>query len=76
MQPRSVRSASGLVQAAFEKAMERKGVTSFDLTKMARLLDHDNHDTRDGLKKLFREPLYTPRYNLSLDEERDLAYKR
>ena len=28
------------------------------------------------LKELFRDPVYTPRYTLSLDEERDLAYAR
>ncbi len=49
---------------------------TFDPSAMQRWLDHDNHDTRDGLRALFRDPLFTPRYNISLDEERDLALRR
>eukprot|EP01135_Chromosphaera_perkinsii_P008548 Nk52_evm14s1400 gene=Nk52_evmTU14s1400 len=40
------------------------------------LLDHDNHTTRERAKQLFRDALFTPRYNLSLGEERRLAYER
>ena len=43
---------------------------------MTKFLDNHNHDTRTGLKDLFRDPLYIPRYQLTLDEERDLAYSR
>ena len=43
---------------------------------MAQLLDDHNNDTRAGLKELFRDAIFTPRYTLSLDEERELAYKR
>jgi acyl-CoA oxidase len=40
------------------------------------LLEHDNQETRRELKELFKDPLFTPRYNISLNEERDLALKR
>lgn len=40
------------------------------------LLEHDNHETRKALRSLFKDSLFTPRYNISLDEERDLAYQR
>lgn len=43
---------------------------------MAKLLDDHNHDTRAGMRELFREELFTPRYTLSLEEERELAYQR
>ncbi len=39
-------------------------------------LEHDNQETRKKLRELFKDPLFTPRYNISLDEERDLALKR
>jgi len=50
--------------------------TPIDTAAMTKLLDDHNHDTRDGLKNLFKHPRYTPRYTMSLDEERDLAYDR
>ena len=40
------------------------------------LLEHDNHETREQLRALFKDPIFTPRYNVSLDEERDLALNR
>jgi acyl-CoA oxidase len=40
------------------------------------LLEHDNQETREALRALFKDSLFTPRYNISLDEERDLAYER
>ena len=43
---------------------------------MSKLLDDHNHDTRHGLKELFRDGIYTPRYTMTLEEERELAYKR
>lgn len=39
-------------------------------------LDHDNHETRSKLTELFKDELYTPRYNIPLVEERELAYNR
>lgn len=49
---------------------------AFDLHAMERLLAHGNVDTRAGLQALFADPLFTPRYNVSLAEERELALAR
>lgn len=49
---------------------------SWDLEKMTKILDNNNFETRDKLKELFKDELFTPKYNISLDEERDLAYQR
>lgn len=43
---------------------------------MAELLAHDNHQTRADAKALFQDPLFTPRYALSLRDERELALRR
>lgn len=49
---------------------------NFNYSKMNRLLDNNNRRTRSKLKNLFKKDIYKPRYNLSLEQERDLAYKR
>ena len=49
---------------------------NFDSTKMQALLDHDNFETRSELKELFKDELFTPRYAISLEEERELALQR
>ena len=60
-----------------QKLRDVWGKPSFDVAKMTHLLDHDNHDKRAKFRKIFSEdPLMTPKYNISLDEERDLALKR
>lgn len=50
--------------------------TTANPAALTRLLDHHNHDTRAGLRALFKDDLFRPRYNVSLDEERELAYQR
>ena len=52
------------------------GLGSFDVPKMTNLIDHDNHDQRQQMRKLLSEPLFTPRYNMALDAERELALTR
>ena len=47
-----------------------------NIVKLQKLLEHDNQDTRQQLRELFKDHLFTPRYNVSLDEERDLALRR
>ena len=47
-----------------------------NIVKLQNLLEHDNQDTRQQLRELFKDHLFTPRYNVSLDEERDLALRR
>lgn len=48
----------------------------FPIPAMQRLLEHDNIGTREGLKALFRDELFVPRYNVSMSEERELALRR
>merc|ERR1712142_901599 len=49
---------------------------SFPIEKMTELLDHDNHQMRADLRKFISEPVMVPRYNISLEEERELALRR
>jgi len=48
----------------------------FNIIALKNLLDHDNIEMRDRFRKFLTQDLYKPRYNLSLDEERELALKR
>ncbi|MCL4124637.1 UNVERIFIED_CONTAM: hypothetical protein GTU68_029984 [Idotea baltica] len=56
----------------------RKSVqtTTFDIGKMTSLLDHDNHDMRMKLREFLSDEIMTPRYNIPLEEERDIALQR
>merc|ERR1712180_388566 len=49
---------------------------SFPVEKMTALLDHGNHQMRADFRKFISEPVMVPRYNISLEEERDLALRR
>lgn len=40
------------------------------------LLDHDHLKERNVLRELFRDPIFIPRYNITLEEERHLALIR
>jgi acyl-CoA oxidase len=55
---------------------KQKEVVQFDNKTMQNLLEHDNHDTRAQLRELFKDKLFTPRYNISLVEEREIALQR
>ena len=60
-----------------QKLREEWGKPSFEVMAMTRLLDHDNHEKRAKFREILSEdPLMTPKYNISLDEERELALKR
>ena len=60
-----------------QKLRDAWGKPSFDVAQMTHLLDHDNHEKRAKFRKILSEdPLMTPKYNISVDEERDLALKR
>jgi len=50
--------------------------SSFPVEKLTALLDHDNHEMRANFRKFISEPVMVPRYNISLEEERDLALRR
>lgn len=41
-----------------------------------KVIDIHNRDTRSSLKELFKNDLFIPKYNQTLDQERDTAYKR
>ena len=59
------------------KLKEEWGKPSFDVSKMIHFLDHDNHEKRAKFRKFVAEdPVFLPKYNISLDEERDLALAR
>jgi hypothetical protein len=49
---------------------------SLDVESLQFVLDHDNHDMRQRLKDFMNQPLFVPRYNISIAEERQLAYAR
>merc|ERR1719461_1658688 len=49
---------------------------SFPLEKMTELLDHDNHEMRQQFREFISDPVMIPRYNISLEEERELALRR
>jgi acyl-CoA oxidase len=44
--------------------------------ELQRCLDHDSHEERRRMKKLMRDPVFVPRWNVSLEEERRLALER
>jgi hypothetical protein len=39
---------------------------SFDKIEFQRVLDHDNFATRDSIRALSADPVFCPRYNVSL----------
>jgi acyl-CoA oxidase len=41
-----------------------------------KLLEPDNQEKRKQLKALFKDPLFTPIFNLTLAQEREIALKR
>ena len=50
---------------------------SFDVSQMTHFLDHDNHEKRARFRKFVsEEAIFLPKYNISLEEERDLALAR
>lgn len=50
--------------------------TELNLEALKRILDHDNHEMRDELRKFMSSDLMKPRYNISLAEEREVALER
>jgi len=54
----------------------QREVELFDVQKMKYLLDHDNHKMRDEFRNFLKKPLFQPRYDMSLEEEREIALKR
>ena len=48
---------------------------TFPTDKMQLLLDHDNHDSKLRMRNLLSQPEFTPRYNVTLAEEREIALR-
>ncbi len=46
------------------------------LKRLNAILENDNHEFREKLKLLFSDPIYTPRLDISQNEQKELAYKR
>ena len=43
---------------------------------MQQFIENDNHVMREQMKAIFDDPVFRDRYNISLKEERDIAYER
>jgi len=48
----------------------------FDVSALAHVLDHDNHENRARMRKWLSRPELRPKYAISLEEERELSLKR
>lgn len=48
----------------------------FNIEKLTQLLDHDNIEMRKKFREFMSDPVMTPKYNIPLDTERDLALAR
>jgi len=49
---------------------------SFPVHKLTSLLDHDNKEMRAKFREFLSDPIMIPRYNIRLEEERELALSR
>lgn len=56
--------------------LDRNPASQGALHELSRLLEHDNHSDRKKMKDIMASPLYRPRWNISIEEERQLAYDR
>merc|ERR1719225_2592064 len=59
-----------------EKIRSKWFAPIFPVEQLKHLLDHDNHEMRDKFRDFISEPVMVPRYNISLEEERELALRR
>ena len=57
-------------------AWGRTASPAFDVGKMKNVLDHDNHEMRDQFREFIKQPLFQPRFDLTLEEEREVALQR
>ncbi len=46
------------------------------MNKMTELLDHDNHEMRNKFREFMSEDVMIPKYNIPLEEEREVALQR
>ena len=45
---------------------------SFSIERMTELLDNDNHEMRKEFRKFLSDPVMKPKYNIPLEEEREV----
>ena len=60
----------------WRQVMGGSSVVGFDVQAMRKLVDHDNHQMRENFTKLLMDPIFQPRYDLTLDSKPDLALKK
>jgi len=48
----------------------------FNINALKDLLDHDNIEMRNEFREFLKSDLFKPRYNMTLEEEREIALKR
>ena len=51
-------------------------LSSFQVDRLTYILENDNQDKRAAFKEFMRDPLYIPRFDISLRYERELALER
>ncbi|RKP06444.1 hypothetical protein THASP1DRAFT_31746 [Thamnocephalis sphaerospora] len=71
-------SSSSPSASAFVRTRATLPEYTFDPLALNHILDPDNRDNRERVKRFMieRRELYTPRFDIPLDQERDLAYER
>lgn len=73
-----LRSVTTSVQSNHDPAGLRSKweAPSFNIDKMTELLDHDNLEMRKEFRKFLSDPIMKPKYNVPLEEEREVALQR
>jgi acyl-CoA oxidase len=66
------------LMSILKSLLKRKALytNTFSPIIMNKLLDDHNIENKIKLKNVFKDKIFTPRYNLSLEDERELAYTR
>ncbi|XP_040565436.1 uncharacterized protein [Lepeophtheirus salmonis] len=68
-----IRSSIALSPPEIRKAWPKP---DFPVEELKKILDHDNHEMRDEFRAFLKKDLFKPRYNMCLEDERELALKR
>jgi acyl-CoA oxidase len=61
---------------AVRQRVSAREAAQFDVADMKHWLDNDNHAMRDEMRDFLKDPIFVPKYDISLKEERDLALAR
>ncbi|RKP36806.1 hypothetical protein BJ085DRAFT_30011 [Dimargaris cristalligena] len=72
------RFAQNPSDSAYQVAEAHLPKASFSSAELGQLLEPDNRENRQKLKRFILDnyDLFAPRYDVTLEEERDLAFKR